>query len=73
MVPVECPYRDVCTSYRTSKCKVCKHNRKKDYFEPARPYRDWLEAIPRRHPWFDRRVWCRYETLERANYGQIGK
>ncbi len=66
MVSVDCPYKDACTSYRTPKCSMCRHNRKRDYFEPARP--DWKKDLPWNHPW---RVWCYEGASERAYYGQV--
>jgi len=46
MVEVECPYKDVCTSY-PHKCSRCKHNRRRDYFEPVEKREPWSEFPPR--------------------------
>jgi len=52
MTLVECPYKDVCTSYphKCSRCKHNKYNRRRDYFEPVEK-EPWTK-FPPRWEWF---------------------
>ena len=37
----DCPYADKCTS-KGIRCGSCKHNKKRDYYEPIHPYPIWV-------------------------------
>jgi len=72
---VDCPYADVCTDANTEKCKRCKHNRRKSYFEPEKDWkwywRDWFRRHRPMTTEKTKRVWK--EHFEKGGYYMGGK
>ena len=46
-IHIDCPYRTTCCDARTSKCKVCRNNKHRSYFEPVDDSPRW----PSHPPW----------------------
>lgn len=70
---VDCPYADVCTDANTEKCKRCKHNRRRSYFEPVEDSWkwNWKKWFERHRPKGVKNVWREY--FEKGGYVIGGK
>lgn len=54
---IDCPYKEKCIDYKSEKCKTCKHNENRSYYELAREEPAYNCYYPYPYPWDSQTTW----------------